>query len=112
MQVQQQIDALQHSRRKGGVDASPVPAEVSVSLGSAYFRQGKLAEAEKQWKTAAEVNPKLGEAHNNLAAYYLMANEPAQAEKELKLAEKAGYPVHPRLKDDIKKAMKAAGPSN
>jgi hypothetical protein len=33
------------------------------------------------------------------------------AEKELKLAEKAGYPVHPRLKEDIKKARKAA-PSN
>ena len=108
MQVQQQIDALQHNRRKGGVDASPVPAEVSVSLGSAYFRQGKLEEAEKQWKTAAEVNPKLGEAHNNLAAYYLMTSQPAEAEKELKLAEKAGYPVHPRLKDDIKKAQKAS----
>ena len=111
MQVQQQIDALQHNRRKGGGDAAPVPAEVSVSLGSAYFRQGKMAEAEKEWKTAAEVNPKLGEAHNNLAAYYLMTSEPAQAERELKLAEKVGYPVHPRLKDDIKKALKAASPA-
>lgn len=107
IQVQQQIDALQRNRRKGGADSTNVPAEVSVSLGSAYFRQGKMAEAAKEWKTAAEVNPKLGEAHNNLAAYYLISNQATDAERELKLAEKAGYPVNPHLKDDIKKAVKA-----
>jgi tetratricopeptide (TPR) repeat protein len=108
MQISQRIDELQRSRRKGGTDAVTVPAEVYVGLGSAYFRQGKLPEAEKQWKTAASANPKLGEAHNNLAAYYLMTSQLDDAEKELKLAEKAGYPVNPRLKDDIKKARKAA----
>jgi tetratricopeptide (TPR) repeat protein len=111
LQLQQQIDALQHSRRKGGAEAFRVPAEVLVSLGSAYFRQGKLPEAEKEWNAAIEANPKIGEAHNNLAALYLMTNRPTEAEKELKLAEKAGYSVHPRLKDDIKKALKTT-PSN
>jgi tetratricopeptide (TPR) repeat protein len=110
IQVQQRIDELQHSRRKGGAGVPTVPAEVYVGLGSAYFRQGKLAEAEKEWKTAASNNPKLGEAHNNLAALYLMGNQLDDAEKEVKLAEKAGYPVNPRLKDDIKKARKAADP--
>jgi hypothetical protein len=38
-----------------------------------------------------------------------MGNQIEDAEKELKLAEKAGYPVHPRLKDDIKKARKDTG---
>jgi tetratricopeptide (TPR) repeat protein len=108
LQVQQEIDTLQRNRRRGAEGAMSVPAEVSVSLGSAYFRQGKLEDAEKQWKAALDVNPKQGEAHNNLAALYLMTNQPLDAEKELKLAEKAGYPVHPRLKDDIKKALKAA----
>jgi len=108
MQVQQQIDALQRSRRKGATETMTVPAEVSVSLGSAYFRQGKLAEAEKEWKTAEEANPKIGEAHNNLAALYLMTDRLDEAEREVKLAEKTGYPVHPRLKDDLKKARKAA----
>jgi len=111
IQIQQQIDGLQRNRRKGASGPTSVPAEVSVSLGSAYFRQGKLAEAEKEWKAAEEANPKLGEAHNNLAALYLITSRLDDAEKELKLAEKAGYPVHPRLKDDIKKARKAA-PSN
>jgi len=111
IQVQQQIDALQRSRRKGASEIMGVPAEVSVSLGSAYFRQGRLDEAEKEWKAAEDANPRIGEAHNNLAALYLMTSRLDEAEKELKLAEKAGYPVHPRLKDDIKKARRSA-PSN
>lgn len=107
-QIQQRIDDLNRNRRKGGTDTVSVPPEVYVSLGSAYFRQGKLPEAEKQWKTAADANPKLGEAHNNLAALYLLTSQLDNAEKELKLAEKAGYPVNPRLKDDIKKAGQSA----
>jgi len=108
MQVQQQIDALQRSRRKGATDTMAVPAEVSVSLGSAYFRQGKFAEAEKEWKAAEDANPRIGEAHNNLAALYLITQKLDEAEKEVDLAEKAGFHVNPRLKDDIKKARKAA----
>jgi tetratricopeptide (TPR) repeat protein len=110
IQIQQRIDELQRNRRKGGTDNTPpVPAEVYVGLGSAYFRQGKLEAAEKEWKTAASNNPKLGEAHNNLAALYLMGNQLDEADKELKLAEKAGYAVNPKMKDDLKKARKAAG---
>jgi tetratricopeptide (TPR) repeat protein len=110
-QIQQQIAELRRQRRKGGTEAPAVPAELSVSLGSAYFRQGKMDLAEKEWKTAAVTNPKLGEAHNNLAALYLMTAKLDAAEKELKLAEKAGYHVHPRLKDDIEKARKSSSPN-
>jgi tetratricopeptide (TPR) repeat protein len=85
-----------------------VPPELSVSLGSAYFRQGKMDLAEKEWKEATVANPKLGEAHNNLAALYLMSQRLDDAEKELELAEKAGYHVRPRLKDDIKNARKSS----
>lgn len=106
-QLEQQIAELKRNRRKGGQEAPAIPAELSVSLGSAYFRQGKMDLAEKEWKTAAVANPKLGEAHNNLAALYLITQKFDDAEKELELAEKAGYHVNPRLKDDIKSARKA-----
>ena len=105
------VSELRRSRRKGGTEAPAIPAELSVSLGSAYFRQGKMDLAEQEWKTAAIANPKLGEAHNNLAALYLITAKVDDAEKELKLAEKAGYPVHPRLKDDIEKARKSSSPN-
>ncbi len=104
LQIQQRISELERNRRKGGSEAPAFPAEVFVSLGSAYFRQGKMEDAEREWKTAASNNPKLGEAHNNLAALYLMTSRLDEAEKEVKLAEGAGYHVHPRLKEDIKKA--------
>ena len=110
-QIQQRIAELERNRRKGGSEAPALPPEVSVSLGSAYFRQGKMDLAEKEWKTAASANPKLGEAHNNLAALYLITQKLDDAEKEIQLAEKAGYHVHPRLKDDIKNARKAGTPN-
>jgi tetratricopeptide (TPR) repeat protein len=109
-QMQQRIDDLRRNQRKGGNEAMNIPAGLFVSLGSAYFYQGKVAEAEKEWKTAASLDPKLGEAHNNLAVLYFKANELDAAEKELKLAEKAGFAVNPRFKDDLKKARKDAAP--
>jgi Flp pilus assembly protein TadD len=107
-QLQQRVSELQRNRRKGNQDVLAVPPELSVSLGSAYFRQGKMDLAEKEWKTATVANPNLGEAHNNLAALYLITQKLDDAERELKLAEKAGYHVHPRLKDDIKNARKSS----
>ena len=77
------------------------PAEVSLALGSAYFRSGDLTSAEREWKTAVAVNSRLGEAHNNLAALYAMTGRRQEAEDSVKQAEKSGYPVNPRLKSDI-----------
>src|SRR5262249_45078119 len=83
------------------------PAEVLLSLGSAFFRNGERAAAETEWKAAIEVNPKLGEAHNNLAVIYMTSGRFKEAEAEVKAAEKAGYRVNPQFKDDLKKAAAA-----
>jgi tetratricopeptide (TPR) repeat protein len=83
------------------------PAEVLLSLGSAYFRNGDREAAETEWKAAIEVNPKLGEAHNNLAVIYMTSGRIKEAEAEVKAAEKAGFRVNPQFKEDLKKA--AAG---
>ena len=80
------------------------PAAVLLALGSAYFRSGDREAAETEWKAAIEVNPKLGEAHNNLAAVYLQTGRYPQAEAEIAAAEKAGFKVNPQLKEEIKKA--------
>jgi tetratricopeptide (TPR) repeat protein len=83
------------------------PAEVLLSLGSAFFRTGDRDAAETEWKAAVDVNPKLGEAHNNLAVIYMTSGRYKEAEDEVKAAEKTGFRVNPQFKEDLKKA--AAG---
>jgi tetratricopeptide (TPR) repeat protein len=79
------------------------PAEVLLALGSAFFRNGERDNAETQWKAAIDVNPKLGEAHNNLAVIYMQTERYDLAEQEITLAEKSGFRVNPHIKDDLKK---------
>jgi len=80
------------------------PAEVLLSLGSAYFRNGEPDAAEAEWKAAIDVNPKLGEAHNNLAVIYMTSGRLKEADAEVKAAEKTGFRVNPQFKEDLKKA--------
>lgn len=83
------------------------PAEALLSLGSAHFRTGDLAAAEDEWKAAIAVNPKLGEAHNNLAVIYMTTGRLKQAEEEVKQAERSGFRVNPQFKEDLKTRMRS-----
>jgi tetratricopeptide (TPR) repeat protein len=84
-----------------------VPGFVSLSLGSAYFRAGRTSDAERAYLAAIAADPKIGEAHNNLAVIYMETGRLDDAERALSAAEKAGLRVNPALKDEIKKRKKA-----
>ena len=84
---------------------NPVPAFVSLALGSAYFRSERFDDAEQAYKDAVKTDTKAGEAHNNLAVIYLMKAEYPQALAEIKAAEKAGVKVSQDLKDEIRARM-------
>jgi tetratricopeptide (TPR) repeat protein len=84
-----------------------VPSFVSMALGSAFFRIGRLADAEREYKATIDADPKTGEAHSNLAVVYMETGRFDEAEKAVKDAEKAGFKVNPMLKDDIKAKRKA-----
>jgi Flp pilus assembly protein TadD len=84
-----------------------VPSYVSLALGSALFRLGRLNDAEREYKAAIVADAKTGEAHSNLAVVYLETGRFDEAEKAVKAAEKAGFKVNPMLKDDIKARLKA-----
>jgi Tfp pilus assembly protein PilF len=103
LQLQQRLDTLENQRPSLRSPFTP-PAEVLLSLGSAQFKNGDPVGAETQWKAAVEANPKLGEAHNNLAVIYMQTGRYKEAEDELKAAEKSGVRVNPQFKDDLKKA--------
>lgn len=80
------------------------PAELPLALGSAYHRLGDLEQAEREYLTAIEINRQLGEAHNNLAVLYFAEGRVDAARSEAKLAEKAGFRVHPRFMEDLSAA--------
>jgi tetratricopeptide (TPR) repeat protein len=114
-QIQDQIRRAQEQRRQiqqyiqRGANMSienSVPAFVSLALGSAYFRAGKLTDAEREYRAALASDPKTGEAHNNLAVVYLQTERFADAEREIGAAERLGYKVHPQLKKDITDGMR------
>jgi tetratricopeptide (TPR) repeat protein len=105
--LHEQIQELETRKsRRAGASPPPVPAGLSMAIGSAYFRLNDLANAETEYKAAVDANPKFGEAHSNLAVVYLITGRPTDAETELKAAEKAGFRVNPKLKDDIMAAKK------
>jgi tetratricopeptide (TPR) repeat protein len=107
LRLEARLQELEAQRRRGGASMD-IPAEFSLALGSAYLRSGKTAEAERAYGEAIRVNPKMGEAHNNLAFIYFSTGRLDEAEKELKAAEKSGFAVNPRFKEDLKKKQKEA----
>jgi Flp pilus assembly protein TadD len=103
LQMQQRLETVEKQRPSLGAPFTP-PAEVLLSLGSAHFRSGNRDAAETHWKAAIEANPRLGEAHNNLAVIYMQTGRFAEAESELNAAEKNGVRVNPQFKDDLRRA--------
>jgi Flp pilus assembly protein TadD len=93
------IDALEASLQSGTV----VPVGVTLALGTAHFQAGSLADAEQEFRAALVADPRSGDAHNNLAVVCMLTSRLDEAEREVKLAEKAGVPVNPRLKDEIRR---------
>lgn len=102
--TRQQIAQLESRLARNRTGSVPVPAGVSLAIGSAYFRLNRLAEAEREYQAAIEADPGLGEAHSNLAVVYLVTGRAAQAQAEVDAAEEAGFKVNPQLKADIRKA--------
>jgi tetratricopeptide (TPR) repeat protein len=105
--LEQRLRDLENQRSSAGGAFRP-PAEVLLALGSAYFRNGDRDAAEAMWKASVDVNPKYGEAHNNLAVIYMQEGRLSEAEAELRLAEKNGFRVNPQFKTDLKDRQKAA----
>jgi tetratricopeptide (TPR) repeat protein len=107
-QIQNAIQRTQEAVLRGAttnIDAT-APAFVLLALGSAYFRGGQMADAEREYKTAVRVDPSAGEAHNNLAVVYMLTGRLQDAIAEVALAEKAGFRVNPQFKEDLKKAFR------
>jgi len=107
LDIKQQIRAIQGARESGPVTGqpSPVPAFVSLALGSAYFRTERLADAEREFLAAVAVDPKFGEGHSNLALVCLLTGRAEEAQRHVRIAEEAKFKVSPELKRQIREAL-------
>jgi tetratricopeptide (TPR) repeat protein len=115
LQTQEMLRQLNNQRRdiqnaiqsgSGLAIETTVPPWVSLSLGSAYFRAGRMADAEREYKAAVSADPKFGEAHSNLAVVYLETERIADADASIRAAKKAGFKVNPQLEQAIKERLK------
>jgi tetratricopeptide (TPR) repeat protein len=102
--LDRRIADLKARRFRDATGVPDIPAWISIALGSAHFRSGAMPDAEREYLAAIKADPKLGEAHNNLAVVYMLTQRYAEANAEVKAAEKSGFRVNPQLKEDLKKA--------
>ena len=98
----EELEGMKRGKRFEKAETA-VPGEVHLALGSALYRNNQRPEAEVSWQAAVAANPKLGEAHSNLAVLYLTSGRKKEAEAAIKAAEKTKFRVNPQLKADIAK---------
>ncbi|MFI5005994.1 MAG: tetratricopeptide repeat protein [Solirubrobacterales bacterium] len=91
---------LEQAKRLDNGNPEP-PAEISLALAGAWFRQGNLEEAEKENKNALQSKPDYGQAHSNLAVIYMMTGRLPESRTEVEKAEKSGFAVNPKLKEEL-----------
>ena len=103
--LQMQINGLKTQRHRSADAPQRVPGWISLALGSAYFRIDAMADADREFGEALKAEPKLGEAHNNLAIVFMVTGRYREADREVKAAESAGFKVKPQFKEDLKKAL-------
>lgn len=105
-QWEQEISSLERTTHESE-SAPDLPPGLPLALGSAYFRSGQLADAEREYRAALAIQPRLGEPRNNLAVVLMMTGRAAEAREELNLAEKNGFKANPGLRKDIEDAISA-----
>jgi Flp pilus assembly protein TadD len=102
-QIDSEIRQLEGLRHRGRESAAATPPYILIALGSALFRTNAFPHAEREWRRAIAINSNIGEAHNNLAVLYMLTDRLDEAEKEIALAETAGFKVSPQFKADVKR---------
>lgn len=89
-------------------DADPSPPGVTLALGTALFQTNAIVDAEAAFREVLARDPSSGDAHHNLALVLTITDRIEEAEREIAATEKAGVPVHPRLRQELerRKALK------
>jgi tetratricopeptide (TPR) repeat protein len=82
-----------------------MPAAYCYLNGNIYFRMKKFQEAHDQYQETIRLDPKNGDAYNNLAALYFQVKQYQKAMDCLNQAEENGAKVNPEFKKAVQKAL-------
>jgi len=102
MRLQERKRQLEQQQERQATAKVEIPPELSIALGSAYFRLGRLEDAEREYATAIGDGDRTGAAHNNIAVIFMMTGRLDEATAALRQAEAAGFLVNPRFREDLK----------
>ncbi len=100
-----QIGQLERLRHRAPGPLPLTPAWISLGLGSAYLRTGRMEDAEREYRAALRSEPTLGEAHNNLAIVLMVAGRYEEAVRELDAAGSSGFRANPELRRQLEAAI-------
>lgn len=93
--LQHQIDEIDRDQvSQTPTETAALPSEYSFVHGNILLRMNRLIDAEPQYLRAIEVNPKYGEAFNNLASLYFQAGRLEEARSVLAQARGRGLPIN------------------
>lgn len=112
MRLEQAIDSLENEVRT--IDSrlteplpqvEQIPADYYYIHGNIFFKLKKIQEAYGEYLQAIEIDPKHGNAYNNLANLYYMAKQYQKALECLNQAEASGVKINTEFKKAILKAL-------
>jgi len=87
-----------------------IPADLFYFHGNIFFKLRKFEEAYAQYQEAIRINPKYGDAYNNLANLYYISKQYEKALECLNQAEASGTEVNPEFKKAVLKALDKEDP--
>jgi len=82
-----------------------IEAKYYFQYGNIFFKLKKFRKAYEQYLKAIEINPKHGEAYNNIANLYYMSKQYKKALESLYKAKDNGVKINPKFEEALKKAL-------
>jgi len=100
-----EINALEGQEAVSVASSTSIPANYFFLHGNILFRLKDYENARKQYLAAIQIDPKLGEAYNNLANLYYMARKYEEALDCMNQAVVSGVEINENLKGAVLSAL-------
>ena len=104
-EMEADIGAINSQLTKPIPTEEEMPADYFYLHGNIFFKLRKFEQAYAQYQEAIRINPKFGDAYNNLANLYYMSKQYQKALECLNQAETSGAEVNQALKKAVLEAL-------